>query len=396
MTDVLMNNYARSTIEFTRGEGMYLWDKQGKRYLDFYAGIAVNGLGHAHPYLVKALQEAAMRPWHVTNGYEIAEQRRLAERLMANSFADQAFFCNSGAEAIEASIKLARLYHYRRGQAQKYRIITFGGAFHGRTLATIAAGGNPQYLEGFGPVVNGFDQVSLGNLNQVREAIGEETAAILIEPVQGEGGAALAAADFLLGLRQAAQDYGLLLIYDEVQCGNGRTGEYWAYQHSGIAPDILATAKGLGGGFPLGAVLATAEVGQSFQPGNHGTTFGGNPLAMAMGNAVLDVMEDPHFLANVRTTSAKLEILLTKLVEDFPDQFKEVRGLGLLRGLVWQESFPVKEQVAALRERGLLTVGGSGNVMRLLPPLIATEEDCRQAVSIIRKLCEDNRVAKAA
>ena len=300
MTSAVMATYDRFDIAFERGEGACLYSTDGRRFLDFGAGVAVNVLGHCHPHLSDALCAQAHRFWHCSNLYRIPDQERLAGRLAAASFADAAFFCNSGAEAIECGLKLVRKYHDIAGDPDRYRVITFVGAFHGRTLATIAAGGSEKYLEGFEPTVDGFDHVPFGDLDAVRGAIGPETAAILVEPVQGEGGIRAAAVDFLRGLREFADALGLLLFFDEVQCGIGRTGRLFAHDWFGVTPDVMALAKGLGGGFPVGACLATPRLASAFGPGSHGSTFGGNPLAMAVGNAVLDVVLEDAFLTHVR------------------------------------------------------------------------------------------------
>ncbi|MBP5858199.1 aspartate aminotransferase family protein [Marivibrio halodurans] len=380
-----MNTYARSAIAFERGEGVYLVDREGRRYLDFYAGIAVNSLGHAHPGLVEALQAQAAKLLHVANLYRIPEGERLAARLCERSFADVVFFCNSGAEALEGMIKLARRYHHVKGNPRKYRIVTCEGAFHGRTMTTISAANNPKYLDGFGPKVEGFDSVPFGNMNAVRGAIGEETAAILVEPIQGEGGIRPADLQFMRDLRAACDEFGLLLILDEVQCGNGRTGRMWAHEWAGIAPDAVATAKGIGGGFPLGAILATDEAASGMVPGVHGTTFGGNPLAMAAGNAVMDVLAAEGFLDGVDRVGRYLWRKLEALCQAHPGVFRSVRGAGLMLGLVCEgESGTVNaEVVSKLREHGLLTVGAGDNVVRLLPPLIIEDAHVDEALSIL-------------
>lgn len=381
----LMNTYARSDIAFERGEGVYLVDRDGRRYLDFYAGIAVNALGHAHPHLVKALTEQAEKLWHVANLYRIPEGERLAARLCAQSFADVVFFCNSGAEALEGMIKLARRHHHVKGDPQKWRIITCEGAFHGRTMTTISAANNPKYLDGFGPKVEGFDSVPFGNMNAVRDAIRQETAAILVEPIQGEGGIRPADLAFMRALRRACDEYGLLLILDEVQCGNGRTGKMWAHEWAGIAPDAVATAKGIGGGFPMGAVLATQDAAQGMVPGVHGTTFGGNPLAMAVGNAVLDVLLEDGFLDGVDRVARRLWGKLEDLVAAHPTVFSSVRGAGLMLGLVCnaEEGVANGALIADLRARGLLTVGAAENVIRLLPPLTIEDAHVDEALAIL-------------
>src|SRR6201988_3378560 len=299
-TSHLLPVFARVDLGFERGEGCWLIATNGERYLDFTSGVAVNALGHAHPHLVASLTEQAQKLWHVSNLYEIPEAERVARRLCEASFADVGFFCNSGAEAMEGAIKTARKYQSVSGHPEKFRIITFEGAFHGRTLATLAAGGQKKYLDGFGPVVEGFDQVPFGDLDAVKKAIGPTTAAILIEPVQGEGGVRVAPNQFLRELRELCDKNGLLLVFDEVQTGMGRTGDLFAYQHTGVTPDIMAIAKALGGGLPMGAFLTTAAAGKGMTAGTHGSTFGGNPLAMAAGNATLDVMLAPGFFDKIR------------------------------------------------------------------------------------------------
>ena len=379
----VMNTYARSPIAFDRGEGVYLWDTDGRRYLDFYAGIAVNSLGHAHPHLVEALKAQAEKLWHVANLYTIPDGERLAKRLTENSFADRVFFSNSGVEAMEGLIKLARRYHAVGGNPERYRVITVEGAFHGRSLATIAAANNKKYLDGFGPKVDGFDNVPFGNMNALRDAIGPETAAILLEPIQGEGGIRAADLDYLRQLRAAADEYGILLILDEIQAGYGRTGKMWAHEWAGIEPDAIASAKGIGGGFPMGAILATEEAARGLTPGTHGTTFGGNPLAMAVGNAVLDVMGEPGFMARVEKVGEYLWEKMADIVAKHPTVFAGQRGAGLMQGLACQPDVSNIDVLNALREAGLLTVGAGENVIRLLPPLIIEEKHVDEAAAII-------------
>ena len=380
----LMNTYPRSSLTPVRGEGVYLFDDQDKRYLDFTSGIAVNSLGHSHPHLIEIMDQAMKRPLHLSNIFQIPDQERLAERLCALCFADRAFFCNSGAEALEGAFKLARRYHHVNGNPQKYRIITVDSAFHGRTLATLSATGNAKYSEGFGPKVDGFDQVPYGNLNHLRDQISEETAAILIEPIQGEGGLRMADDAYLSALRQTADEFGLLLIMDEVQCGNMRTGKYWAHQWTPITPDILATAKGLGGGLPVGAFMATEAVASAMTPGTHGTTFGGNPFVMAICNAVLDVLTAPDFIAKINATSDYFDQALKAMLSDYSDHFVEIRGRGLMRGLQLADQFESREAVGSLREHGLLCVTAGQNVMRFLPPLILEPAHIDEAMGIIR------------
>lgn len=374
-----MPTYARADLAFERGEGAWLTATDGERYLDFAAGVAVNLLGHAHPHLVAALTEQANKVWHVSNLYRIPEGERLAERLCAESFADTVFFSNSGAEAMECAIKIARKYHAANGQPERFRIITFEGAFHGRTLATLAAGGQKKHLEGFGPVVEGFDQLPLDDLAAVRRKIARETAAIAIEPIQGEGGVRTPAPHFLKGLRQICDEHGLLLIFDEVQTGVGRTGHLFAHQRVGVTPDVMALAKGLGGGFPIGACLATAAAAKGMTAGTHGSTFGGNPLAMAAGNAVLDVVLAPGFLDRVRQTALLFKQRLAELKDRHPAVLAELRGEGLLIGL--RALVPAAELVDALRAEKLLSVAAGDNVVRLLPPLIVGEPEIAEAVA---------------
>ena len=381
----LLPTYARVDLAFERGEGAWLIAENGERYLDFAAGVAVNSLGHAHPRLVKALTEQAERLWHVSNLYRIPEGERLAARLCAASFADLVFFGNSGAEAMELAIKIARKYHAANGAPERFRIITFEGAFHGRTLATLAAGGQKKYLEGFGPVAEGFDQVPFADLEAAKRAIGPATAAILVEPVQGEGGVRVPPPAFLRGLRKLADEHGLMLVLDEVQTGIGRTGELFGYMHSGVEPDIMAIAKGIGGGFPMGACLTTAEAGKGMTPGTHGSTFGGNPLAMAVGNAVLDVVLEEGFLDRVRQNGLLFKQRLAELRDRYPSVIAEVRGEGYLVGL--RAVPPSAQLVDALRAEGLLTVGSGENVVRLLPPLIAGDAEIAEAVARIDRAC---------
>ena len=378
----LYDTFARAPLAFERGEGSWLVTQSGERYLDFAAGIAVNSLGHCHPHLVAALSEQAAKLWHVSNLYEVPGQSRLAERLVEATFADRVFFTNSGAEALECAIKTARRYHYHNGQPERYRTITFEGAFHGRTLATIAAGGQQKYIEGFGPKVDGFDQVPFDDLDALEKAITEETAAILIEPVQGEGGVRPVPTAMLEKLRAICDAQDLLLIFDEVQTGVGRTGKLFAYEWSGVTPDIMAIAKGIGGGFPVGACLATEAAAAGMTAGVHGTTFGGNPLAMAVGNAVLDVVLEDGFLQSVRDRTLYARQALASLVDEFPQIFEGVRGTGLLLGLKCRIANSVV--AAAIQNEKLLTVGAGDNVLRLLPPLTVSDEEIREAVERIR------------
>jgi len=370
-TSHLLPTYARVDLAFERGEGAWLIATDGARYLDFTSGVAVNALGHAHPHLIAAIDQQVRKLSHVSNLYRIPEAERLAARLCAASFADLVFFGNSGAEAMECAIKMARKYQSASGKPERFRIVTFEGAFHGRTLATLAAGGQKKYLEGFGPVVDGFDQVAFGDLAATKRAIGPATAAILIEPIMGEGGVRVVAPEFLRALRQLCDEHGLLLIFDEVQTGMGRTGDLFAYQHTGVTPDIMALAKALGGGFPVGACLATAEAAKGMTAGTHGSTFGGNPLAMAAGNAVLDVMLADGFFERVRHNGLLLKQRLAELKDRFPSVLAEIRGEGLLVGL--RAVVPSGELVDELRAEKMITVAAGDNVVRLLPPLIVSE-----------------------
>jgi len=371
-------SYARAPISFERGEGPYLYTAEGKRYLDFTAGVAVVSLGHANPRLVKALTEQAQKLWHCSNLFEVEGQKRVAQMLIDHSFADTAFFCNSGAEACEAAIKMARKYHAATGHPEKYRLIACTGSFHGRTLATLAAAGNDKYLAGFGPPLEGFDHVPFGNLNEMRAKVGGETAAVIVEPVQGEGGLATPPHNYLRGLRQLCDEFGLMLVYDEVQSGMGRTGKLFAHQwEEGAEPDILATAKGLGGGFPVGACLATEKAAVGMTAGTHGSTFGGNPLAMAVAAEVMSVLTEPGFLEHVGAMGKALRSRLDRLVADHADIFEATRGAGLLLGL--QCRVPNLDMVTKLREAGLLVAAAGDNVVRLMPPLNVAEPQIEEA-----------------
>jgi acetylornithine/N-succinyldiaminopimelate aminotransferase len=377
----VLPTYARNELTFERGEGAYLFATDGKKYLDFTSGVAVTALGHCHPHLVKTLREQAERLWHCSNLFQVAGQKAVAERLIAHSFADSVFFCNSGAEAVECAIKVARKYHAETGHPEKYGIIACTGSFHGRTLATLAAAGNEKYLKGFGPPAPGFEHVPFGNLNEMRAKVSATTAALLVEPVQGEGGLAVPPEGYLKGLRAICDEFGLLLVYDEVQCGMGRTGKLFAHEWEGVPPDVMATAKALGGGFPVGACLVTERAAVGMTPGTHGSTFGGNPLAMAVANAVLDVMLAEGFLPRVERMAALLRKRLSATVEKYPKLFGEVRGRGLLTGV--RCLVPNADLVDKLRQAGLLTASAGENVLRLLPPLIIEESHIDEAVGII-------------
>jgi acetylornithine/N-succinyldiaminopimelate aminotransferase len=385
VTSHLLPTYARVDLAFERGEGAWLIATNGERYLDFTGGVAVNALGHAHPYLIDALSAQAHRLWHVSNLFRIPEAERLAERLCAATFADLVFFCNSGAEAMECSIKMARKYHSANGAPERYRIITFEGAFHGRTLATLAAGGQKKYLDGFGPVVEGFDQVPFSDLEATKRAITPETGAILIEPIMGEGGVRVVEPAFLRALRELCDRHGMLLMFDEVQTGMGRTGELFAHQRVGVAPDIMALAKALGGGFPVGACLATREAAKGMTAGTHGSTFGGNPLAMSAANAVLDVMLEPEFLDHVRKIGLLFRQRLAEIKDRHPGVIADVRGEGLLVGV--QAVVPAGELVDALRAEKMIAVSAGDNVVRLLPPLIISEQELAEGIHRLDRAC---------
>ncbi|MEZ5855727.1 MAG: aspartate aminotransferase family protein [Hyphomicrobiaceae bacterium] len=376
-----MSTYGRQNVVFERGEGSWLISTTGERYLDFTSGIAVNVLGHCHPKLVAALTEQANTLWHTSNLYRVKNQERLAERLAALTFADCMFFCNSGAEACEGAIKLARKYHYAGGNPEKIRIITFEGAFHGRTMTTLAAGGNAKYLEGFGPTPEGFDQLKGFDLEAVARAITPQTAAIMIEPVQMEGGVRVVSDDFLRGLRKLCDDNGLLLVLDEVQSGVGRSGKLFHYEWSGIKPDVMAIAKGIGGGFPLGAFLATKEAARGMVPGTHGSTFGGNPLGTAVGNAVLDVVTEPGFLDEVTAKGLRLKQLMAAMKDEHPGDIEEVRGHGLLAGVRLNARIPAADVMMAATDEKLLTVLAGDNVIRLLPSLTVSEDEMKEAIA---------------
>src|SRR5262249_42347502 len=384
-TSHLLPVFARVDLGFERGEGAWLVPNNGEGYLDFTSGVAVNALGHAHPHLVKALQEQATKLWHMSNLFKSPDGEVLATRLCEQSFADLVFFCNSGAEAMEGVIKLVRHYHFSKGHPERYRIITFEGASHARALATLAAPGSAKYLEGFGPPMDGFAQVPHGDLEAVKKAIGPDTAGILIEPVQGEGGVRGAPVAFFKALRELCDQHGLLLAFDEVQTGMGRTGGLFAYRRLGVTPDVMSLAKALGGGFPIGAVLASAEAAKGMAPGSHGSTFGGNPLAVAAANAVLDVMLKPGFFDHVQKMSLLLKQKLASVVDRYPSVLSEVRGEGLLVGV--KAVVPSGDLVTALRGEKLLTVGAGDNVVRFLAPLIVNEAEIEHSVQCLERAC---------
>jgi len=377
----VMPTYARNELTFERGEGAYLFASDGRKYLDFASGVAVTSLGHAHPRLIAALTSQAQKLWHCSNLFQIAAQKRMAQRLVESSFADTVFFCNSGAEAMECAIKVARKYHAESGHPERYRLIACTGSFHGRTLATLAAAGNEKYLNGFGPPAPGFDHVAYGNLNEMRAKVGPETAGVIVEPVQGEGGLAVASTEYLKGLRAMCDEFGLMLVFDEVQTGMGRTGRLFAHEWPGVTPDVMALAKGLAGGFPVGACLATEKAAQGMTAGTHGSTFGGNPLAMAVANEVLSIMQEPDFFPRVERVAAVLHKRLDGLAKSYPKLFAEVRGKGLLVG--FKCTVTNTDMVERLRHAGLLTVAAGENAVRLLPPLIIEESHVEEAAGII-------------
>jgi acetylornithine/N-succinyldiaminopimelate aminotransferase len=391
VTSAILPTYARYHLAFESGEGVWLTSTTGEKYLDFGAGIAVNSLGYNHPHLVQALKDQADKLWLTSNLFEIPQAETFAHRLADATFADLVFFCNSGAEAVELTIKMARKWHSANGAPERYRMVTFQGAFHGRTLATIAAGGNPKYLDGFGPPVDGFDQVPFGDLEAVKAAIGPDTGAILIEPIQGEGGIRVGSRDFIRGLRAICDERGLLLCFDEVQCGMGRSGKLYAYEHYGVAPDILASAKGIGGGFPLGAVLATAEAAKGMTVGTHGTTYGGNPLAMACGNAVFDVIQAPGFLDEVARKGLLLRQSLASLAASQQDVVAEIRGEGLIQGI--RLKVPNAEFAAAAREEKIIVIPAADNVVRLVPPLVISEDELKEGVRRLEAACHHFKTA---
>lgn len=380
----LMPAYSRFDVAFDRGVGAYLFDTAGGKYLDFASGIAVTALGHSHPHLVETLKEQGEKLWHTSNLFQIPLQEKLAERLVAATFADNVFFTNSGVEAMECAIKLARKYHSSQGHPEKYRIISFKNAFHGRSLATIAASGKEKLTKGFGPMPDGFDQVPFIDLEALAAAITPETAAILLEPVQGEGGILPATGDDLQAIRNIADENGLLLIFDEIQCGMGRAGKLFAHEWAGVTPDIMAVAKGIGGGFPVGACLARASVGESLTFGSHGSTYGGNPLAMALGNAVLDIMLKDGFFEHVQGVTKTLMTGLRGLQQKYPALITDVRGLGLMIGV--ECTVKTRPLIAKALELGLVLAPSGKNIIRLLPPLIIDEGHITEALAKLDQL----------
>ena len=383
----ILGTYARKDISFKEGKGSYVFAENGDKYLDFVQGIAVNVLGHCHEHLVKAIKEQSEKLWHVSNSFVILEQERLAKRLTDNTFADFCMFQNSGTEATEASIKIARKYFHKIGKPEKNRIITFQGAFHGRTLAALFAANNPKHTEGFGPKVDGFDQVPFADHEAIKKAINKNTAAILLETIQGEGGIKVVPDVCLKGLREICDKHNLLLILDEVQCGVGRTGDFFAFEKSGIIPDIVPIAKGIGGGFPLGVCLATKKVSVGMTPGTHGSTFGGNPLAMSVGNAVLDIIFGKDFLENVKQKGKYFDQGLNKMKDKYPTIIAEIRGTGLIKGL--KMLVDNTEFIKKLMKHKMLAIKAEENVTRLFPPLIVNNKELDEAIEKIDKACKD-------
>jgi acetylornithine/N-succinyldiaminopimelate aminotransferase len=389
-----MGVYNRAPLAFERGRGVRLWTGDGRDYLDCVAGIAVNGLGHCHPRLVKALEEQAEKLWHVSNIYRIPDQETLAARLCDATFAEEVFFTNSGAEAVELALKVARRHQAAKGHPERIDVITFEGAFHGRTYAAVTAGGNETYLEGFGPRLPGYVHLPFGDMEALKAAVGPTTAAILIEPVQGEGGArAVSDADLRL-MRQLCDEQGALLMFDEIQCGMGRTGKLFAYEWPGVVPDVMCVAKALGGGFPVGALLATHHAAGAMNVGSHGSTYGGNPLAMAVALAAFDEIAKPELLEHVNDVSGYLGQQLAGLKDRYPDVVEEIRGKGLLIGLKLKPNN--RDFMAMARDNQLLIAGGGDNCVRLLPPLIITQEEAREAVEKLEKTCDMARAKAAA
>jgi len=382
----ILNTYARKKISFKKGKGCYLYADDGKKYLDFVQGIAVNSLGHCHDYLIKTINKQSKKLWHVSNAFTILEQEKLAQRLCKYTFADAVAFQNSGTEATELAIKLARKYFYSQGKKNKNKVVTFQGAFHGRTLAALFAANNPKHIEGFGPKVNGFDQVPFADHEALKKAVTDDTAAIMVEPIFGEGGVKVVPDYCVKGIRELCDEKNVLLILDEVQCGVGRTGKFFAFEHTGVIPDIVPIAKGIGSGFPIGACLMTKKITSCMTPGSHGSTFGGNPLAMSVGNAVLDIIFKKGFLKNVQKISKYFHKELHKLQSEYPKVVKEVRGAGLLVGL--EISKDQTEFIKKLSDNKLLTVKASENVVRLLPPLTVKKQNIDEAVTILKKVCK--------
>ncbi len=397
----VMGTYGRQDVVFDRGEGVWIYDTKGDQYLDFASGIAVNCLGHANPKLVAALTAQANKLWHTSNLYRASGQETLAEKLCKATGMEKVFFCNSGAEACEGAIKVARKYHHANGHPERWRLITFKGAFHGRTLATIAAAGNEKYLEGFGEPAPGFDildydVLAKGDVAAIEKAIGPATAGIMLEPIQGEGGIRVIPIEMLKAIRALCDKHGILFVADEVQCGMGRTGKLFAYEWAGIKPDIMAVAKGIGGGFPLGAFMATAEAAKGMVPGTHGSTYGGNMLGTAVGNAVFDEVNTPAMLDHVKQVSLGLKQRLAALKDEFPDMVEEIRGVGLLTGVRFKAAVPAGDVVKACTAQKFLTVGAGDNVVRIMPPLNVTDAEIADAVNRLTAALKSLPKPKAA
>ena len=390
----IMGVYQRAPLAFERGQGVRLWGDDGRQYLDCVAGIAVNGLGHCHPRLVQTLKDQAETLWHVSNIYRIPDQERLADRLCAATFAEEVFFTNSGTEAIELALKIARRHQAAKGHPERIDVITFEGAFHGRTYAAVTAGGNEHYLEGFGPRLPGYINLPFGDMDALKAAVGPTTAAILVEPVQGEGGARAFTDAQLRLMRELCDEQGALLMYDEIQCGMGRTGKLFAYEWSGVVPDVMAVAKALGGGFPVGACLASHYAAGAMNVGSHGSTYGGNPLAMAVALAAFDEIDQPRMMEHVTAVAGYFNQQLAGLMDRFPDIIEEIRGKGLLIGLKLTPNN--RDFMAMARDNQLLIAGGGENCVRLLPPLVITQDEAREAVEKLERTCEAARAKAAA
>jgi acetylornithine/N-succinyldiaminopimelate aminotransferase len=391
-----MSTYARQDVVFERGEGCWLYSTGGDKYLDFASGVAVNALGHANPKLIAALTEQAGKIWHTSNLYRVGKQEELAAKLCQATGLERVFFCNSGAEACEGAIKLARRYHFANGNPERWRVITFKGAFHGRTLATIAAAGNEKYLEGFGEPAPGFDNMELTTVEAVEKAIGPQTAAIMVEPIQGEGGIRVVSNEMLKAMRALCDKHGLLLVLDEIQCGMGRTGKLFAHEWAEIRPDVMAIAKGIGGGFPIGAFIATAEAAKGMVPGTHGSTFGGNPLACAVGCAVMDEVARPEFLDEVKAKSLRLKQRLAELKDQHPDMVEEIRGAGLMMGVKFKAAVAAGDVVKACTAQKFLTVGAGDNVVRVMPPLIVSDAEIAEGVTRLSQALDQIAAARKA
>jgi len=387
----LTKNYNRRNISFKNGKGSFLYGSNGKKYLDFVQGIAVNSLGHANPYLIKAINKQTKKLWHVSNAFIIPEGERLAKRLTQKTFADYVMFQNSGTEATEAAIKVARRYFFSIGKPKKNRILCIKNSFHGRTLAAIVASGSKKMTEGFGPKAQGFDHFEFNNLKSLRKSITNRTAAIMVETIMGEGGIKVHSKNFLKELRKICNKKKILLIFDEIQCGIGRSGKFFAYQYSNVKPDIVPIAKGIGGGFPLAAVLMNKKAASGMIPGTHGSTFGGNPLAMSVGNAVLDQIFKKGFLNNVQKISRYFHYVLKKIQKEYPKIIKEVRGVGLLIGLQLYKD--QSKFIQKLMDNNLLTIKAGENVIRILPPLTVKKKEIDLAIKIIKKVCKEYKTS---